>query len=261
MHRKILVTSIAAAFLAMPLAGAEVWLVRFSVRSGLCPYIGWGDTITLHNSTEAEATVRLLGVSNGLPPSSPSGVTLAPHQTRLRDGGDDWRPAGSPPLWVVRLDVPPGVAVASHADVNQIVCSVNPGGALVARRGAIPLRVIRSLTPANQQQVHLRPDIGVSRDGETVTIISNRINVGIFNAGSLDATAVVEVRRACDDGLIERRAVQVPANAIQQFEGFSNPGTAVGICYETYVTVTMDQAGFSYAIALSNEGPHSFRSA
>jgi hypothetical protein len=158
------------------------------------------------------------------------------------------------------VDIPAGVIAASLADVNQIGCSVNPGGSHVARRGAIPLPVVRSLIPANQLQVHLRPDIGFTHDSGTLSVIRNRINVGVFNAGSVDATALVEVRRVCDDGLIERRSVQVPSNSIQQFGGFSNPGTSVATCntllpFETYLTVTSDQPGFSYAIALSNDSP------
>ena len=262
MYRKTLANIVAAGMLAAPLVGAEVWLVRFSVRSGSCSYIGWADTITLHNRGEVSATVRLLGVSNGAMPNSSSTVSLAPHQTKLRDSlsGDDWRPTRLPPLWVARLDVPAGVVVTSLADVNQIGCSVNPGGAHVARRGAIPLPVFLSLVPANQRHVHLRTDIGFAQSPASFGVIPNRINVGIYNAGLQDGTAAVEVRRVCDDGLIERRTVQVPANSIQQFGGFSNPGATVDTCntftpYETYVTVTLDQPGFSYALALANDSP------
>ena len=255
MRRLISIGLLSSSLAAAPLAAADAWFVRFLVSSGSCEYIGWADTITFHNASEGSATIRLLGVSNGPPPSEPSTVTLAPRQTGLRDGGDDWRPLGSPSLWVARLDIPAGVIAASHGDVNLIRCSVNPSGAHVGRRGAIPLPVVRSLIPANQRQVLLRPDIGFAESQGTFAVLSNRINVGVYNAGSVDATAVIEVRRVCDDGLIERRSVAVPANSIQQFGGFSNPGTAVGICYETYVTVTIDQPGFSYAIALSNDSP------
>lgn len=260
MNRFRRIGGLALLLVPSPLAAADAWFVRFEVRSGACAYIGWADTLTFHNAANTTATVRLLGVSNGPPPRSPSSVTLAPRQTKSRDSSDDWRPAGSPPLWVVRLDVPTEVVASSHADVNQIGCSVNPGGAHVGRRGAIPLRVVRSLTPANEPQVHLRPDIGFTLEAGVFRVIPNRINVGVYNAGALDATAMIEVRRVCDDGLIEQRSVSVPANSIEQFTGFSNPGTVVNTCntsvpYQAYVTVVLDQPGFSYAVALSNDDP------
>jgi hypothetical protein len=240
---------------AIPLDAAEAWFVRFSVQSASCEYIGWADTITLHNASERPATVRLLGVSDGSPPVEPSTLTLAPHQTKLRDGGDDWRPVELPTLWVAHLDLSEGIVVTSHADVNEIRCSVNPSGAHVGRRGAVPLPIVHSLTPANETQVLLRPDIGFVTSQGAFMIIPNRINIGVFNAGIAAASAAIEVRRVCNDSLIERRVVSVASNSIRQFGGFSNPGSAPGICYETYVTVRSDQPGFSYAIALSNDSP------
>jgi len=86
-----------------------------------------------------------------------------------------------------------------------------------------------------------------------------RTNVGVFNAGSVAATATVELRRGCDDVLVASRSVAVPPNSIVQLNGlpFASEGCSAirTAAYETYVVVTVDQPSFSYAITLSNKRP------
>ena len=117
--------------------------------------------------------------------------------------------------------------------------------------------VVQTLTSAGVPQVHLGTDIGSADLGGTPG--NGRTNVGIYNAGSVAASATVELRRACDGVLVASQAVAIPANSIVQLVGFSSVFqgcTAIDTAaFESYVVVTVDQPSFSYAVTLSNDRP------
>jgi hypothetical protein len=58
--------------------------------------------------------------------------------------------------------------------------------------------------------VHLGTDLGVS---------DSRTNVGIYNASDREANARIEIRRACDNAVVDQRTVTVPANTTSQIGG------------------------------------------
>jgi hypothetical protein len=257
--------------LAAQLNAAEVWVVR-AIAFGQpleqgCGVI-WADRLTFFNDSDHEATVRLVSVSNGELRGTPVPLPLSAGRTReIRNdfpfGGDlEWHPSISNtlvPLAVVKLDVPEGVLVSDRIEVREACPAAIPlGFSTRSVRGSILMEPRRSLVPAGRRQVHLGTDIGLRFTGETFVTIANRINVGVYNGGTASTTAEIELQRSCDSGVIDRRVVTLPPNTIQQFGGFSNPGTPVTGCntsapYDAYVIVTMDQPGFSYALALSNE--------
>lgn len=251
--------------IAAPLRAAEVWVVR-AIANGQqlnqgCRVV-WADRLSFLNDGSQEAVVRLVSVSNGELREPPAPLILPPGGAKeIRNdfpfGGDlQWHPSVSDslvPLAVARLDVPESVVMSSRIEVREACPTAIPlGFSTRSVRGSIPMESRRSLIPAGQRQVYLGTDIGYRFNGETFVTIANRINVGVFNGGASPAIAAIEVRRSCDGGLIDLRFVTVPPNTIQQFGGFSNPGSVAG-CSETYVAITMDQPGFSYALAFSNE--------
>lgn len=91
---------------------------------------------------------------------------------------------------------------------------------------------------------------------------STRINVGVYNGGSVTATAVIAVRRACNGTVVSSRTVTIAPNTIEQFGGFES-GTSDGCNtpapraagWMRYVTVTVDQPSFSYVANVSEASP------
>ena len=103
--------------------------------------------------------------------------------------------------------------------------------------------------PANQPQVHLGTDLGVK---------DARINVGIYNQSQSVANAHIEVRRSCDNSVVDARDVQVPPDALIQVGGLrkgldtclSNPTTQGWL---RYTVVTVDQPSMTFATAISGQ--------
>jgi len=232
----------------------DAYIVRF-FANGMgteCAQSVWTDNILFFNRTSVPATVTLLGVSNGtLRTDAPRELQLPPNRaTALRTGpffrtAFIWSPLGLPPLWVVHLDVPDGVTVESRDEVYAVfVCGLTDDGLPEPEvAGKVSLPIFRSLVPAGRPQVKLGTDLGY-RD--------SRLNVAIYNAGTEQANATVEVRRACDDSLIESRHVTLPANTIAQFGGFAGTGArCVPELAALYTTVTVDQPSFSYVSNVS----------
>jgi hypothetical protein len=250
-------------------AGSDVFVVRFNTLRAPVPFPPCGglvyqDELVFHNSGPEDAAITLLGVSNGTAPSSQSLVVPA-GTTRSSLGGCDgcavqssWAPDPQPLLWVAHLDVPDSVQVVSRLLVlagSPPSCPSFPGNSARTYAG-LPMPVVRSLTPAGIRQVHLGTDIGGDPGG---TADDGRTNVGIYNAGPVAATASIELHRACDGSILEARTVAVPANSVVQVNGFSNVFQGCTrletATFEAYVTVTVDQPSFSYAVSFSNERP------
>lgn len=267
MKRLIAAVVLGSASIGVALA-AQVYVVRFNTlgspvfAEAPCTYLSYRDDLVFRNAGSSNATVRLLGVSNGTA-QTPRDLTVPAGETHSTEGdassvAASWAPTPQPQLWVDRLDVPDSVQIVSRLLVPAYPTAFCEGGVEAARRtyAGIRMPVVRELTAASVPQVHLATDIG-GNAGEMAD--DGRTNVGVFNAGSVAATATVEIRRGCDDVLVASRSVGVPPNTIVQLNGFpfaSEGCSAIHTAaYETYVVVTVDQPSFSYAITLSNQRP------
>jgi hypothetical protein len=153
-------------------AAAQVYVVRFNTlgspvfAEAPCTYLSYRDELVFRNAGSGNATVRLLGVSNGTA-QTPQDLTVAPGQTRSTEGdasavAASWAPTSQPLLWVDQLDVPDSVQIVSRLLVPAYPTAFCEGGVEAARRtyAGIPMPVIRGLTAAGVPKVHLATDIG-----------------------------------------------------------------------------------------------------
>jgi hypothetical protein len=264
--------------LAATCEAREVWVVQFRTHfpadfpdpASPCQTAAysWQSRLMLSNTTDQERVVSLLSVSNGQRRASAHDLTISPHHTVSVDGYDtNWQPdvpeTTPAVIWVNRLEVPDGVAVADRGEVSLVepgspTPPCNFGGTL---RAGLTFRVVEQLTPAGVSQYHLGADIG---DGDTLTTrLDARINVGVFNASSEPANATVEVRCSSPvrletrpDDLVTPLHLAIPPNTLVQQTAL--PSTVAASCHLLaipffHVVVTSDQPGFSYAAALSNQ--------
>lgn len=232
--------------------GSDVWAFRFD---SLSPSIStsWHDDLVFHNTTGEVAVVRLIGVSNGgIQEGDLAQVSIASGRTvSLRDLFGAWQAPDSP-LWVVHVDVPDGVLVFSRGGADgecPSPCTIpsNPFPNL----GAFSMPVFRSLAPAGQAQIHMGADLGLE---------PSRTNVGIYNAGSVAATATIALFQACDDSVLETRTISIPADTAAQGGGLgSTPTHCAPITplntWLRYATVTVDQPSLSYIVNLADPLP------
>jgi hypothetical protein len=234
----------------------DVYAVRFVVHSrlidgGLC--VNWYDDLVFHNTTEADAVVSLLGLS-GTVPALPTALAVPAGRTVSARGNVNWSPVSTTdvPLWVVHLDVPAGLVVQSRVDAFSELCIGGMPPSTVPDLGSFSLPLGRGLTPAGSKKVFLGADLGAE---------ANHANVGVFNGGSTTANAVVEVRRACGDVLLESQTLAIAPNMLVQINGLaSGLGTPDNGCapdtpgnWVRYVTVTVDQPSFSYVVVKMDE--------
>lgn len=219
---------------------------------GSCEVIQWASDTILYNASATDATVTLLGVSNGtLDPRVATTFTApAARVTSLLEvTGGSWQPGPSfPSMWIEHLSVPPGTLVDSEMlPLRTNVFCVT--GVVSARHafGKVKLPVFRSLVPAGRQQII---------PGLTLGDVAGHINVSVYNAGDSAGTAAIEIRRACDNSVSVARSVTVPANTVLQFEGFAIPDDAAcsralsGMDRLAYLTVTVDRPSLTYASIL-----------
>jgi hypothetical protein len=214
--------------------------------------LGWADVLTFYNSTSATATVRVLGISNGTPfRTSPDRIDVPPGTVVWAESvlNGAWAPASEQAgnIWIMNLDVPPGVVVESRDEIflgdGCIVTTPVPNTSL----GKVSLPVFHDAVPANEQQVHLGTDVGSK---------AARLNVGIYNQSQIAANAHIEVRRSCDNSVVDARDVQVPPDTLIQVTGFhlgANTCAAFGTTFNwlRYTVVTVDQPSFTFATVLS----------
>jgi hypothetical protein len=246
---------------------ADVYVVRFNTArapafaEAPCTYLTYRDDLIFHNAGPSDASIELLGVSNGTA-SSPRALIVESGAVRSSEGDSaaaaSWAPEPQPLLWVAHLAVPNSVKVTSRLLVPTGLmagCDGSSGG-LVRTYAGIAMPVVQGLTAPGVPQVHLGTDIGGDAGG---TADDGRTNVGVYNGGSVAATATVELRRGCDGVVIASRLAMIPPNTIQQLNGFSAAFQGCSALktatYESYVVVTVDQPSFSYAITLSNRRP------
>ncbi len=254
-----------AAFAA---SGSDVYVVRYDttgspvLAEAPCTYLVYRDNLVFRNTGTEDVSVGLLGVSNGSA-TSPLPLVVGPGRTVSSQGHDSapatWAPADQPLLWVAHLDVPDDVQLVSRLLVlatKSNSCGVGfPGDSEQHTYSSIAMPVVRTLTPPNTEEVHLSTELG----GDSVGSTDGRTNVGVYNGGTESAHAAVELRRSCDDFVLEARTATIPPNTVVQlnnfsevFDGCTEFGTAA---FETYIAVTVDQPSFSYAITLSNQRP------
>lgn len=246
-------------FLSTGIARAsDAYVLRFFASSqaapggALCPI--WVDNLAFHNPTASDLTVRLLGVSNGNPPTSPTELVIPAGRTVSASGRTNWTPSTHSPIWFVHLEVPDGLIVQSKGEVHSSFCIGGAPPSVLPDMGAFQLPVNRAVAAPGEKQVHLGVEIGAE---DTYT------NIGVFNAGTAPATALIEIFQACDDTLIDSRQLSIPPNTLVQVNGL---GASVPKCPELvietwgkYATVTVDQPSLSYAISrmriIGGEGP------
>ncbi len=232
----------------------EVFLLRFSsfvTTQEACRPMLWGDRALLYNRTMVPATVRILGLSDGTPSlTQPAAFTLPPRRvvdldTVLRGA---WRPveaAARSWLFVLHLDVPEGVTVDSRDEFYLLQGCFHPFAFVPMGHAALP--VIDRLTPPGTPQVHLSTDLGVRE---------SRTNVIIHNAGTLSATAHVELRRDCDDAVVDQRTLLIAPRSTTQVGGLT-AGSNTPCDSSRHTVVTVDQPSFSIVSNVTISSPGS----
>jgi hypothetical protein len=208
--------------------------------------------LTFYNTTNTIATVRVLGISNGAPFStSPDKIDVPPGTVIWAESvlNGAWIPSGSQGsnLWMMHLDVPPGVIVESRDEIF-LTDSTLIGLPQSTSLGKVSLPVFREAVPANEQQIHLGTDLG----GKPA-----RVNVGIYNQSQIIANAHIEVRRSCDNSVVDTRDVQVPADTLIQITGLQvgvSTCAPFGTTYRwlRYTVVTVDQPSMTFTTVLSD---------
>jgi hypothetical protein len=233
-----------ALFIATTAVAADVYLLRFDAvsRQSGCLSVVWHDQATLFNTTNAPATVRVVGVSEGKPASGAVDSFVVPpgSAVSLEDSlGRPWLSIA--PLYVMHLDIPSGVRVGSRNEVyvhnDCIVLPPRPGAL-----AQVSMPVFTALVPAGLPQVHLGTDLGE---------LPSRTNVGIYNAGSVAAQARIELRRVCDNTVVDVRTVTVAAGATVQVGSLV---AGANICGSTpsqsewlrYTVVSVDQPSLTF---------------
>lgn len=210
----------------------DVYVVRFNtlrepvLSAPPCSSFSYQDHLVFYNAGSSDATVQLRGVSNGTatnpqPLRIPAGKARS--STGSVGGGDaataSWAPEPQPLLWVVHLEVPDQVQIISKLWVlasEPPSCTSFP---VISGRAYTGVRmpVVEALTPSGIPQVHLGTDF----ESDTGGIAGiGRTNVGVYNASTVAAFAVVELRRACDGSLVASQNATIPASSIVQLVGF-----------------------------------------
>jgi hypothetical protein len=242
-HRWAIVVSL----LAASATASDIWIVRGTATGAFigCTTTRWVADPLLHNLSNEEAVVTVLHVSNGgevdASPSANIPAKTAVSLKTLGLGGF----GGLGPLSVVRLDVPDTIAVEGRLELFAASCAIGqpPPPAPFAK---LRLPTFSALVPAGREQVHLGTDLG----GQTV-----RLNVAIYNAATVPASATITVRRPVCGGEPIVTHVTIGPDSIQQA-----PILDVVPCksrtdspdWATDVIVFVDQPSFSFVSTLAN---------
>jgi hypothetical protein len=240
-----LYTVACAALLVGAAAGAsENWTLfgaALGTRSGCTASYNWSVEPVFHNQSDSDRTINVLHQSGpaGLPPS----ITVPAGQSVPLSGIVSGPPLG---LFAVDLDAPADVFVESRLQVTNVqpCVAVPPSGPF----GGIPFPLFH-IVNAGQPQHHYNVGLGIQ---------DTRMNVGIYNAGSITATATVEVRRpACSNPATT--VVTVPPDSVVQTRVAVPPLCAAPAGLSPFwmlnATVTVDEPSFSYATSVSNAFP------
>lgn len=248
-------------------SAADVYLVQGLARGVRLDSLGtpeevvWASDAIFYNRGANDATVKLLGISNGqLPPGAPTEITVpAGHSTSIAAAGmsSQWQPLSGDPLWVLHLNVPNDVTVANALFVRaQTQIGPNPTfNPLLFKYGKISLPVFLAPVAPNQPQIALMTSLG------DPGLIPSHTNVAIYNEGSAVATARIEIRRHCDDALVQASNVSIAPNTIQQIYNLPGSGPCQGATAEqppasVYTIITVDQPSLTMVSSIaSTYGP------
>ena len=264
----LLVTVVAPLTIQRVAEGRDVWVVQFNTSfpevMSCKPIVRWESHLMFYNATDQALGVGFLGVSNGVARGDAGPLVVPPHRTisvyAEDPEGPHWEPAApSSPIWVDKLDVPDGILLSTRGEsgVSGPLSTGSMCDSASYKSAGLALRAVGSLTPAGVPQYHLGVDIGDYTFGGR--FFDSRINVGVFNSSTSTATASVVVRCADtgaatgSDITITSVQVNVPPNSLVQQTVLASTRTLCPLPGGAYVVVTSDQAGFSYAAALSNE--------
>jgi hypothetical protein len=227
--------------------GAEAYAFRFRSQgsNGGTLKTEWRDELVFQNSTTQDQVIRLLDMTGGpgdrTPLVVPAGRTVV---VSAIDTPALWSPEEFTALWLVHLDVPEGVTVHSRADAFSCVCLGGAPQSPVPDFGSFSMPVFRVLAPVGQRQVHMGADIG----GQ-----ASRVNVGVYNAGSVDANVTADLYQASGDQLLDRRTLIVPPGAVVQISLSGSSEPPVLTPWLRYTTVTADQPSLSYAVSVGDD--------
>jgi hypothetical protein len=230
---------------------SDAYFVRFNAIGGNNGEIAvdWRDDVLLYNTTAAPLTVTFLGVSNGAVQTNlKPAVAIPAHRTVSLNGSylvtDSWFPVPAQTLWILHLDIPAGVVAESRDQFSLRYLSL--AGSLALEKVSMP--IFRDVVAAAQVQVHLGTDLNGT---------ASRENVGVYNAGAVPATATIEVRRACDDKLLDSRSVEVPSDTVVQIGGLNTITPAS--CPDSsipdgarYTTISVTQPSLTFVSNVSN---------
>ncbi len=250
-----LVTIVSICLMAAPLFAGDVWMVQgYALAATPSPlyFTVWSGDALFFNTTDVPVTIRLINTSDApIPLGQPTSFSIRAHQAATLDAAiaGGWQPASSPPIWVDHIDVPDGVRIESRLELSVLTLFGPPppvGSAPMFGKLSFP--IVRSLAPPGQQQLFLGAD-----NSRT----DSRINIGVYNGGTVLATAHLEVRRACDDTVVASQEIIVGANSLSQVS--LHPRQDAGPCadtraltWENYALVMVDQPSFSYVSTLLN---------
>ncbi len=247
---------------ARALCGMDVYVVRGSALGPILPdgntYVLWTTEAYLYNTSTEVRTVTLLG--GGTPGQEHDALMIAPHSSVSLVAVKSLWPDNSKQLSVLHLDAPPDVLIESVLFIGSLNSPNGPPLTNVFRFGKTRLPVVKALVPAGQPQAHLATSLGRACVEPCGPQVSSRLNVSVYNAASVPASAIIEIRQHCDDRLISSRAVTIPAETIIQFGGFDTRTIDCPSAATThdgnrlvYTVVTSDQPGFSFVSNLNNE--------
>lgn len=265
------------------ISAREIRVVRFqTLPPDFSPppcisFVQWVSETYFHNTTDTNQAVRFLGVSNGDVRPNPRPLIVPTRQTVVLRGESvlDWEPVQRSVLWINRLDLPEGIVVA-----NRLVSAIftpdhidPPCTGRGSYNGGPPLQIFTGLTPAGKPQYHLGIGLGSTYSADPFAIANARFNVGLYNGGSVAATAVVQVycgqplgMPIVPNDLIKTEQISIPANTLVQrtVVGSTMAAGCASVGLPTtiyYAIVTVDQPSLSYAVGLSNDLPPRFPAA
>ena len=232
---------------------ADAYFVRFSSygRGSSAGSVLWLDDVLFFNTNAAPASVRFLGVSNGdAQADAPPSLTLPPGRVISLDAtavAPKWAPILSVlSPYILHLDIPSGVIAESRDEFyfDRGIPELPP-----LPLGKVSMPIFRELAPAGTAQVQLGTDLSGT---------DSRENVGIYNAGNQTATAMIEVRRTCDDTVADTRTLSIPPNTLLQTNGLQTG--AANLCgtpaanskVTRYTIITVSQPSLSYVANLTD---------
>ena len=254
MPKRLIALSLLLLMIPISAPSADAYLVRFRsiIRVETGYSMMWADFVQFYNRGTSPATVKVLGMSDGTPSStSPDSFTVPPGRVLRLDFALNgaWSPREvhleDTALYTLHLDIPPGVIVDSRDEVYLRMDFI--GSSFFYPQGHASMPVFDGLTPSNVPQVHLGSDLGVRQ---------SRTNAIIYNAGSVAATAHVELRRTCDDSVDDQRSVLIPPNSTTQIAGLS-AHVGGGCDHNRYTVVTVDQPSLSLVSNVTKSTPDS----